>query len=171
MMGLAEEELLSVERGNPEGVTSQQVLTWLEERGVKFSEATLRKYVQLGLLPHSTRVGRKGSQKGSQGVYPASIIRQIVEIKRLLELDFSIEQIKQEFLVVRGQIDVIEQKLSQVFEALEQRVGSESDNLPTEQLRRQVRSLRREASNLVEQLREFETRLSRRNATRATSVA
>jgi len=29
-------------------------------RGIRFSEATLRKYVQLGLLPRSVRVGQKG---------------------------------------------------------------------------------------------------------------
>ena len=35
---------------------------------MKFSEATLRKYVQLGLLPRSVRVGRKGKHQGSQGI-------------------------------------------------------------------------------------------------------
>ena len=41
-------------------------------RGEPLSEATFRKYVQLGLLPRSVRVGRKGKHRGSQGLYPAS---------------------------------------------------------------------------------------------------
>jgi hypothetical protein len=57
---LVEEELSEIERQWPGGLTSRQIVDVFTARGFRFSEATLRKYVQLGLLPRSIRVGRKG---------------------------------------------------------------------------------------------------------------
>ena len=64
-------ELAEIERSRPQGLTSRQIVDLFETRGIRFSEATLRKYVQLGLLPRSVRVGRKGKHRGSCGLYPA----------------------------------------------------------------------------------------------------
>jgi DNA-binding transcriptional MerR regulator len=95
-------------------------LRLLERHEVKFSEATLRKYVQLGLLPRSVRVGKKGKHQGSQGRYPASVIRQILRIKEMMADDLTIEQIQKEFLFVRGDIEELERVLGRIFESLEQ---------------------------------------------------
>ena len=65
---LDERELLEIERTWPNGLTSRQIVDVFETRGIRFSEATLRKYVQLGLLPRSVRVGRKGKHRGSCGM-------------------------------------------------------------------------------------------------------
>src|SRR5690242_13910388 len=97
--GLTEAALQKIEKSYPDGLASQQILGILEEHGVRFSEATLRKYVQLGLLPHSVRVGRRGKDRGSQGLYPVSIVRQVLEIKRLLNENYTIDEIRQEFLL------------------------------------------------------------------------
>src|SRR5438309_6631695 len=88
--GLASEPLLSdrdlrdIERAHPQGLTSKQIVDLFESRGVRLSEATFRKYVQLGMLPRSRRIGRKGKHQGSCGIYPPHTIRRINAIKRLM---------------------------------------------------------------------------------------
>src|SRR5688572_32216640 len=65
---LQDREIDEIERSWPDGLTSRQIVDVFETRGIRFSEATLRKYVQLGLLPRSVRVGRKGKHRGSCGL-------------------------------------------------------------------------------------------------------
>jgi hypothetical protein len=48
----------------------QQIVATVTGKGDKLTEPTFRKYVQLGLLPRSVRVGRKGKHRGSQGPLP-----------------------------------------------------------------------------------------------------
>src|SRR5262249_51178624 len=115
---IPEDELCRIEREHDAGISSQEILDAFASRGIKFSEATLRKYVQLGLLPRSVRVGRKGKHQGSQGMYPASVVRQIQRIKEMMADDYTIEEIQREFLFVRGDIEDLERTLSKVFEAL-----------------------------------------------------
>lgn len=107
-----------IEREHPQGLTSAEILDVFASHEIKFSEATLRKYVQLGLLPRSIRVGRKGKHQGSQGMYPASVVRQIQHIKEMMADDYTIEEIQKEFLFVRGDIEDLERTLGKVFEAL-----------------------------------------------------
>ena len=49
-----------IEREHAPGLTSVEILDLFATSGVHLTEATLRKYVQLGLLPRSVRVGREG---------------------------------------------------------------------------------------------------------------
>ena len=72
---LTESQVREIEAANPEGLTSQELVAAFSTRQVKFSEATLRKYVQLGLVPRSRRVGQKGKHLGSHGVYPVRAVR------------------------------------------------------------------------------------------------
>src|SRR5215831_13471903 len=106
------------EREHPQGITSQEILDTLAAHDVKFSEATLRKYVQLGLLPRSVRVGRKGKHQGSQGMYPAGVVRQIQRIRDMMAEDYTIEEIQRQFLFVRGDIEDLERTIGKVFDAL-----------------------------------------------------
>ena len=117
-MGIAEAVLDQLERDHREGITSVEILDFFEAQSVKFSEATLRKYVQVGLLPRSVRVGRKGKHQGSQGLYPATIVRQICAIKEMMSQNLTIEEIQREFLFVRGDIEELERKLDKIFETL-----------------------------------------------------
>jgi len=80
----AEEILSRFEAEHPAGVTALEIIAALASAGVKVSEPTLRKYVQVGLLPRSRRVGAKGRHQGSWGLYPWWAARQIMEVKRLL---------------------------------------------------------------------------------------
>ena len=118
MQRIADDVFDAIERDHPQGLTSAEILGTLEGLGNKISEATLRKYVQLGLLPRSVRVGRKGKHQGSQGMYPAGVVRQIQHIREMMADDYTIEEIQREFLFVRGDIEDLERSLSKVFEAL-----------------------------------------------------
>ena len=118
MQRITDELLDRFEREHPQGITSQEILDTLVAHDVKFSEATLRKYVQLGLLPRSVRVGKKGKHQGSQGMYPATVIRQIQHIRDMMAQNFTIEEIQREFLFVRGDIEDLERCIAKVFEAL-----------------------------------------------------
>ena len=117
---LDEVTLTELERKHQAGFTSAEILSLLERYGVKFSEATLRKYVQLGLLPRSVRVGKKGKHQGSQGMYPPAVIRHILRIKEMMADDLTIDQIQREFLFVRGDIEELERVLGRIFESLGQ---------------------------------------------------
>src|SRR5205807_2854830 len=90
---LEEREIAEIERAWPNGLTSRQIVDVFETRGIRFSEATLRKYVQLGLLPRSIRVGRKGKHRGSCGLYPAHVIRRVNVVKGMMAADRTIEEI------------------------------------------------------------------------------
>ncbi|WP_245677719.1 MerR family transcriptional regulator [Chondromyces crocatus] len=109
-----------IEQEHAQGITSSEILDLFAAHGLKFSEATLRKYVQLGLLPRSVRVGRKGKHQGSQGMYPASVVRQIQRIKDMMAQDYTIEEIQREFLFVRGDIEELERTMAKVFDALKE---------------------------------------------------
>mgnify|MGYP002379447607 CR=1 FL=1 len=102
-----------------EGLGVQQIVDTFVEKGERLTEATFRKYVQLGLLPRSRRVGRKGKHRGSQGLYPATAIRQLVHLRQLMGLGFTIEEIQREFLFVRGDIEALGRQMARVYAAFE----------------------------------------------------
>ena len=118
MQRIPDDELERIEREHPQGLTSGGILDVFASHEIKFSEANLRKYVQLGLLPRSVRVGKKGKHQGSQGMYPATVVRQIQRIKEMMADDYTIEEIQREFLFVRGDIEDLERSIAKVFEAL-----------------------------------------------------
>ena len=122
-------DLQEIEAAHPEGMTVQQVVDAFTSKGARLTEATFRKYVQLGLLPRSVRVGRKGKNRGSQGLYPPTAVRQIAHIRRLMAQGFTIEEIQREFLFVRGDIEALNRQLERVYaaidSALEERVSDE----------------------------------------------
>jgi phage gp16-like protein len=89
------ETLAKFESEHRSGATSIEIMAVLAQVGVKVSEATLRKYIQQGLLPRSRRVGTKGRHQGSWGIYPAWTARQIVEIKKLLAEGRSMQEISE----------------------------------------------------------------------------
>ncbi len=117
--GWTEEDLEALEHAHSDGMNVQQIVDVFTERGSRLTEATFRKYVQLGLLPRSVRVGRKGKHRGSQGLYPATAVRQIDHIRRLMRQGFTMEEIQKEFLFVRGDIDALRRQLDRVYRAIE----------------------------------------------------
>jgi DNA-binding transcriptional MerR regulator len=156
-------EIEALERLHPDGLTAREVVQVFSSREVKLSEATFRKYVQLGLLPRSRRVRRQGRRGGSQGVYPVSVIRRIIDIKQLLAQDYTMEEIRQRFLCATSEIDELEESLGRVLsrlnKALEEMDRSGGD---VALLTRELTAVREMADSLTRALREMEQRLESR---------
>lgn len=156
----SEDELARIEREHAEGLTSAQLVTYFVRKNVKFTEATLRKYVQLGLLPRSRRVGLKGKHRGSQGMYPVTCVRRIQHLKALMA-QYTIEQIQREFLFVRGDIEELERTLERIFSSLNAaskppKGGEGATRVAT----RELSDARAIAAELVAKLASIETRLT-----------
>lgn len=116
---LNEHTLTRLEKDNPGGFTSARILEIFDEHGVSLSESTLRKYVQQGLLPRSVRVGKKGKHSGSQGIYPTGVVRQILQLRSLMAQDLTIEQIRDEFLFMRSELEQVVCALEGVFRKID----------------------------------------------------
>jgi len=122
---LTNEELADIEQKHlAEGVSARQVIELFQQRGVRLSEGTFRKYVQVGLLPRSRRVGRKGKNQGSRGVYPTTIVRRVNAIKAMMAEGMTLEEIRGSFLFLRGELDVAEESLGAIGEELARALGS-----------------------------------------------
>lgn len=152
-----ESTLRSIEQKSAKGLTSQEILELMRAHGVGLSEATLRKYVQLGLLPRSVRVGEKGKHRGSRGVYPVRVIRQILAIKQMMAAEYTIEQIQKEFLFLRGELDELEDALGGIFEKLGKAALGRESAVPL--LGRDVKEAEHVGRDLVGRLRTIEGRL------------
>lgn len=145
-------DLERLEASRPEGLTSAEILEVFRQRGIAFSEATLRKYVQLGLLPRSIRVGEKGKHRGSRGLYPAQVVRRILLIKQMMAERHTIEQIKGQFLFLAEEIDRLEDTLRGIVAKLTgvSRVGAAK--LPARSDLRAVTKLGRELTARLRKL-------------------
>ncbi len=160
---LDEDELAAIERGSPNGLTSRQIVDLFEARGIRFSEATLRKYVQLGLLPRSVRVGRKGKHRGSCGIYPANVIRRVNLVKGMMAEDLTIEQIQRSFVRFKDEIDVLEKGLRELLSGFEREAkGPALDPQRRKELEREISEAKRAAGDLVRQITSLEVRISAR---------
>ncbi len=115
---LLEAELVELEQKHPEGMTLSQVLAAFGEHGIVVSEATFRKYVQLGLLGRSRRVGRKGKHQGSLGMYPATTVRRLNTIRQMLAAHYTIEDIQRSFLRFADEIDGLQRVLGSLLDGL-----------------------------------------------------
>jgi DNA-binding transcriptional MerR regulator len=159
----SDDELNRIEREHGEGLTSEQIVDLFTRRNLRFTEATLRKYVQLGLLPRSRRVAIAGTQRGSQGLYPATVLRRIQHLKSLL-VHYSIEEIQREFLFVRGDIEELSQSLERVFSALGTAAKPQADpqDPSARAVLRELTEAKALAAELMAKLSSVETRLTMR---------
>jgi DNA-binding transcriptional MerR regulator len=109
---LQPDEIERIERERMAGVTSREVVRLFESKGARLSESTFRKYVQVGLLPRSRRVGRKGKHTGSTGLYPVEVVRRINLIKRMMAEGMTIEDIRGSFVALKNRLDDVERGFS-----------------------------------------------------------
>jgi len=142
-----------------QGMTVHQVVDAVASLGERLSEASFRKYVQLGLLPRSIRVGRKGKHKGSQGLYPPTIVRQILHLRRLMAQGFTIDEIQRELLFVRGDIAALERQLDRIYSAID-RAAEERSGDPS--VTRGLIEARSTGAALLRQLEALEGHISLR---------
>lgn len=152
-------ELTKLEAERPDGLTSQEILGKLSGLGQNFSEASLRKYVQLGLLPRSVRVGEKGKHRGSKGLYPVRVVRQILAIKDMMAMDLTIEQIKDRLIFLQGELDELETRMQGVFSVLSARVVREPKRRELGVIR-ELNAARGLGRDLIAKLRSVESRLN-----------
>lgn len=115
---LSPQDIQRLERGRPAGITSREVVRIFEGRGAKLSESTFRKYVQVGLLPRSRRVGRKGKHTGSTGLYPVLVLRRINLIKRMMAEGMTLEEIRGSFVALKNQLDDVEHGFASLLREL-----------------------------------------------------
>jgi hypothetical protein len=150
---LTNDELREVEDLHRDGITAVQIVDAFVSRGVRFSEASFRKYVQQGLLPRSRRVGRKGKNKGSLGVYPAKTVRRINVVKRLMGEGYTIEEIQEQFLQFTDLVENVDEALTELLARLEDGVASERlDPQARRGLAKELAEVRRLTSDITERL-------------------
>lgn len=155
----SEDELSQIERGNPSGLSSDEIVALFTQRGIRFTEATLRKYVQLGLLPRSRRVALKGNQRGSVGMYPAGVVRRIQTLKSLLSTH-TMEEIQTGFLFVRTDVEELERTLEKIFLSLSAAAKSARPDGSPRMVTRELSDARALAAELVAKVTSVETRLT-----------
>jgi hypothetical protein len=156
-----EKAIAAIEARCPQGLTSAEVLELCEHFGKPLSEASLRKYVQLGLLPRSVRVGEKGKHRGSKGMYPVRIVRLIVLIRELMDGHLTIEQIQNDVLFLRDDLDQLEERLDSIFGSIESRLcDSELPQQLTLGAKKEKEQAQAVGKELLEGLRLLEQRLS-----------
>src|SRR5258705_1302164 len=148
------DEFDALETEHPQGISAAQIVEFFAPKGVKLAQATFRKYVQLGLLPRSRRVGEKGKHRGSKGLYPTSAARRIHVIKALMDEGMTLEDIRRSFVYFRGQLDGVERSLDELFAALEKAIAEKQELRPSrrKELERLLAESRRHADQFVKDM-------------------
>ena len=149
---LREDELRAIETTYADGVTAVQIVDVFTSRGIKFSEASFRKYVQQGLLPRSRRVGRKGKHRGSLGVYPAKTIRRINTVKQLMADGYTIEEIQGQFLLYTDLVESVAERLAELWARLGSDITGLDDERRDASSTRSSPSARSDGDRLVDRL-------------------
>ena len=158
---LEDREIEEIERAWPDGMTSRQIVDVFETRGIRFSEATLRKYVQLGLLPRSVRVGRKGKHRGSCGLYPSHVVRRVNVVKGMMAEDRTIEEIQRSFARFKDDIESVEKDLRELISCFEREAKAPAvDADGRRELEREITEAKRAAGELVRRISSLERRIS-----------
>ncbi|MBK6916518.1 MAG: MerR family transcriptional regulator [Deltaproteobacteria bacterium] len=154
-VALTEAQVREIEAATPEGLSSQELVAAFASRDVKFTEATLRKYVQLGLVPRSRRVGRKGKHLGSRGIYPVRAVRRINAIKKLMAEHYTIEEIQARFLTFKDSIEILDEALAELVRLFEERIANH-DPEARARLGSELAAVRTSATELLEGVHRLE---------------
>ena len=169
---LDEDELVAIEGRFPEGMSSREIVDLFASRGVRFSEATLRKYVQLGLLPRSVRVGRKGKHCGSRGLYPAGVVRRVNQVKAMMERNLTIEDIQRSFARFKEEIEGVSKGLRELIAGFEREAkGPALSPVRRQEIEREIEAAKQAAGELVRRISGLEASFSSQAAAAAAGTA
>jgi hypothetical protein len=158
---LNEQDLARIEKAHVHGLTSAQIIQIFQSRGMRVSEATFRKYVQLGLLPRCRRVGAKGKHRGSRGIYPCATVRRINSIKTLMAQSYTIEEIQRRLAGFKERIDAVESALDELFGSFEREAAKPHFDLTARRnLAREVQTARTVATDLVRRIIHIESEMT-----------
>jgi DNA-binding transcriptional MerR regulator len=169
---LVDDEIDEIERQSPSGLTSRQIVDVFTARGIRFSEATLRKYVQLGLLPRSVRVGRKGKHRGSCGIYPADVVRRVNQVRTMMAADLTIEAIQKSFVRFKDEIERVEKGVRELIAGFERE--AKGPTLEPERraiIEAEIVAAKHAASELVRRITGVEASLSARAGAKVAGTA
>ncbi len=151
---LAPAEIKKIERKFEGGISSAAIVQIFQEKGERFSEATLRKYVQLNLLPKSRRVGTRGKHKGSSGLYPATIIGLINDIKGALDAGATLDEIRYTHVGLVGEVHALKRVCDEVVSRFGDAIEKQADAKERAVL---VRALEKQQRSLEKQIEELES--------------
>ncbi len=153
-------ELEQIEQMNTDGLSLAQVLELFADRGFHLSEATFRKYVQLGLLGRSRRIGRKGKHQGSMGLYPSTTIRRINTIRQMMAASYTIEDIQRSFLRFANELETLEQGFSSLFEGFEQELQAGAfEKEHRKELLKELSSLQKSSQLMFRKIEQLERQI------------
>ncbi len=169
---LVDDEIDEIERQSPDGLTSRQIVDVFTARGIRFSEATLRKYVQLGLLPRSVRVGRKGKHRGSCGIYPSDVVRRVNQVRAMMAADLTIEDIQKSFVRFKDEIERVEKGVRELIAGFEREAkGPNFDSERRAVIESEIVAAKHAASELVRRITGVEASLSARAGAKVAGTA
>lgn len=157
-------ELKRLERKHAAGISSRAIVAAFQTKGARFSEATLRKYVQLGLLPKSQRVGSRGRHKGSTGLYPVMIVRLVNDIKSALDGGATLEEVRVGRVALEGEVDALRIANVRTLDRFREAADTYPDKQARATLRREVDEHRRAFEGVTRDLERFAARLARKPA-------
>jgi DNA-binding transcriptional MerR regulator len=166
---LDEDELVDIEGRFPKGMSSREIVDVFASRGLRFSEATLRKYVQLGLLPRSVRVGRKGKHCGSRGLYPAGVVRRVNQVKAMMARNLTIEEIQRSFSQFKQEIEGVSKGLRDLIAGFEREAKGRSER--RQEIEREIEAAKHAAGELVRRISGLEASFSSQAAAAAAGTA
>ena len=152
-------EIRKLERQYEAGVSSSAIVEIFQSKGERFSEATLRKYVQLNLLPKSRRVGTRGKHKGSSGVYPVSIIGLINEIKRTLAAGATLDEIRYTSVGLVGEVHALRRVVQETTARFGEAIEKQDDARHRAALLKALDKQSKAFSKQIEELEELANRL------------
>jgi len=165
-VALSEAQLREIEAAHANGLSSQELVRVFSEHRVRFSEANLRRYVQLGLVPRSRRIGQKGKHQGSRGVYPIRAVRRINLIKKLMAERYTLEEIQTKFLAFQDGIESLDEARNKLIESFAERISSLPAGPRRERLLAELEGVRKTASSLLEAVHRLEKMLVPASAAR-----
>jgi len=146
---LTEAQIRKVESAYPDGMSSQQIVSAFSDNKVRFSEANLRRYVQLGLVPRSRRVGYKGKHLGSHGVYPLRAVRRINAIKKLMAERYTIDEIQAKFLTFKDSIETLEESIDELVRLFREKLEAEAPSPRRDRISDELRAVQGSAQLLM----------------------
>jgi hypothetical protein len=159
---LSDAELKRLEKKHEAGIGSADIVDAFKSKGARFSEATLRKYVQLGLLPKSHRIGQRGRHRGSSGLYPVMVVRQINDIKGALDAGATLDEVRVGRVGLGGEVDALRIAASKVMDRFREAVEQLDDKNGKGALKRELGEHERALEGVTRELEKFVMRVARK---------
>ena len=130
--------------------------------------------MQLGLLPRSVRVGRKGKHRELVRALPSLVIRRVNLVKGMMAEDRTIEEIQRSFARFKDEIESVQKELRDLIASFEREAkapgGGAGDSADARRaIEEELVEAKRAAGELVRRISSLERRISARSADSSVS--